>query len=60
VSRRANTCRKPFGWLIDPVEKQVYIYHTQAPVVCLDNPPTASGDPVLPGFVLDLGAVWGS
>src|SRR5918999_2956413 len=46
------------GWLIDPIEKKVYIYRPQAPVECLDYPPTLSGDPVLPGFVLELGRVW--
>ena len=48
------------GWLIDPIEKKVYIYRPQAPVECLDNPQTISGDPVLPGFVLELGRVWNS
>ena len=47
------------GWLIDPVEKKVYVYRPQAPVACLDNPQTVSGEPVLPGFVLALGTVWG-
>jgi Uma2 family endonuclease len=47
-----------FGWLIDPIEKKVYVYRPQAPVECLDNPQTISGDPVLPGFVLELGRVW--
>jgi Uma2 family endonuclease len=46
------------GWLIDPIEKKVYIYRPQAPVECLDNPQTVSGDPVLPGFVLELERVW--
>jgi Uma2 family endonuclease len=46
------------GWLIDPIEKKVYIYRPQAPVACIDNPQTISGDPVLPGFVLELGRVW--
>jgi Uma2 family endonuclease len=46
------------GWLIDPIEKRVSIYRPQAPVECLDNPQTISGDPVLPGFVLELGRVW--
>lgn len=46
------------GWLIDPIEKKVYVYRPQAPVVCLDNPQTVSGDPVLPGFVLNVGTVW--
>jgi Uma2 family endonuclease len=46
------------GWLIDPIEKKVYIYRPQAPLACLDNPQTISGDPVLPSFVLELGKVW--
>jgi Uma2 family endonuclease len=46
------------GWLIDPVERRVYLYRPDAPVERLDNPTRLSGDPVLPGFVLDLEAVW--
>jgi Uma2 family endonuclease len=46
------------GWLIDPIEKKVYTYRPQAAVECLDNPQTISGDPVLPGFVFELGKVW--
>jgi Uma2 family endonuclease len=48
------------GWLIDPIEQKVYIYRPQTPVECLDNPQIISGDPVLPGFVLELGRVWNS
>jgi len=48
------------GWLIDPIDKKVYVYRPGAPVECLDNPQTVSGDPVLPGFVLELGKVWNS
>ena len=46
------------GWLIDPIERQVYVYRPQTPVECLDNPQTLSGDPVLLSFVLELGNVW--
>lgn len=46
------------GWLIDPVERRVYIYRPSAEVSCLDNPKTISGDPVLPGFVLELQRLW--
>jgi Uma2 family endonuclease len=46
------------GWLIDPIEKKVYVYRPQAPVECLDNPQTVSGAPLLPGFVLELGNIW--
>ena len=48
------------GWLLDPREKKVYIYRPGAAVVCLDNPETVAGDPVLPGFVLDLQTIWRS
>jgi len=47
------------GWLIDPIEKKVYVYRPSAEVCCLDNPATVSGDPVLPGFVLELHRLWG-
>jgi Uma2 family endonuclease len=46
------------GWLIDPIEKKVYVYRPQALIEILDNPRTVSGDPVLPGFVLELEPVW--
>jgi len=47
------------GWLIDPLEKKVYVYQPQSPVLCLDHPTVLRGDPVLPGFVLCLDEVWG-
>ncbi len=46
------------GWLIDPIDKQVYIYRPGQPVETLDNPVTVSGDPVLPGFVLPVHELW--
>jgi Uma2 family endonuclease len=46
------------GWLIDPLEKKVYIYRPHAAVVCLENPQTISGEPELPGFTLDLQRIW--
>jgi Uma2 family endonuclease len=42
------------GWLIDPLEKRVYIYRPNQAVEILDDPPLLSGDPVLPGFVLQV------
>ncbi len=47
------------GWLIDPIERQVHVYRPSVEVVCLDNPKTVSGDPVLPGFGLELARLWG-
>lgn len=46
------------GWLIDPDAKRVYVYRPDAPMQQLDAPTTVAGDPVLPGFVLDLSMVW--
>lgn len=52
----ANGAR--LGWLIDSLEKQVFVYRPDAPVEHLLNPATLSGDPVLAGFTLDLARVW--
>ena len=46
------------GWLIDPPNRQVYIYRPNAAVERLDDPATVSGDPELPGFVLDAQAIF--
>jgi Uma2 family endonuclease len=46
------------GWLLDPKRRRVYVYRPGARVERLDNPQSVSGDPVLPGFVLDLREVW--
>ena len=46
------------GWLIDPIEKKVYVYRPQATAECLDNPVSVSGEPLLQGFILDLQEVW--
>jgi Uma2 family endonuclease len=52
----ANGCQ--LGWLIDPSKTQVHVYRPGQPVQVFDNPQTVSGDPELPGFVLDLEPVW--
>ncbi|MBM4259114.1 MAG: Uma2 family endonuclease [Deltaproteobacteria bacterium] len=46
------------GWLIDPLEQRVHIYRPGQPVEVLDNPPTVGGDPVLPGFALNVRELW--
>jgi Uma2 family endonuclease len=46
------------GWLIDRKRQRVYVYRPGVSVECLDNPASVSGDPVLPGFVLDLSKIW--
>ncbi|HZR98266.1 MAG TPA: Uma2 family endonuclease [Chloroflexota bacterium] len=52
----ANGAR--LGWLLYPPERRVYVYRPGVPVEQRDNPATLSGDPVLPGFVLDLRQIW--
>lgn len=46
------------GWLIDPSEKRVYVYRPGQPVETLDDPATVSGEPELPGFVLNVRELW--
>jgi Uma2 family endonuclease len=46
------------GWLIDPIEKKVYVYRPGVEVTCLEEPERISGDPVLPGCVLDVQKVF--
>jgi Uma2 family endonuclease len=46
------------GWLIDRKQRRVFIYRPNTAVEVLDNPRTLSGEPLLPGFVLDLSQVW--
>jgi Uma2 family endonuclease len=42
------------GWLIDTASRSVYVYRPHEPVQELENLETISGEPVLPGFELDL------
>lgn len=46
------------GWLIDPFQKQAHVYRPGLPVEVLDDPETISGEPVLPGFDLNLQEIW--
>lgn len=46
------------GWLIDPFGKKVHVYRPGAGVEILDDPETVSGEPLLPGFALDVRALW--
>ena len=46
------------GWLIDPFKRKVYVYRPNEKLIILDNPETVSGDPLLPGFTLNLTELW--
>jgi Uma2 family endonuclease len=45
------------GWLVDPIEKKVYIYRPNEAVEILENPRSVSGEPLLNGLKLDLSGI---
>ena len=47
------------GWLFDPLDHRIYIYRPGVAVEYLEDPTLISGDPELPGFMLDLANIWG-
>ena len=46
------------GWLIDPIEKKVYVYRSNLETELLDNPEIVSGEPLLKSFTLNLQKIW--
>ncbi len=46
------------GWLIDPIDKRVYVYRPSQPVEVWDDPVSVSGAPVLLGFELSMSELW--
>jgi len=46
------------GWLIDPLKRRVYVYRAGEEVVVLENPAVVSGEPLLPGFELQMEEIW--
>ncbi|QTA79084.1 DUF820 [Desulfonema limicola] len=46
------------GWLIDPQNRQIYIYQAETAPVCIDNPDIISGQPLLPGFKFNVSEIW--
>ena len=46
------------GWLIDPQNQRVEIYHLGKEVEILQSPVNLYGEDILPGFVLDLQEIW--
>jgi Uma2 family endonuclease len=46
------------GWLIDPIQHRVHVYPPTALVEIREHPETLSGEPILPGFVLNLRDIW--
>lgn len=46
------------GWLINRKSRQVEIYRIGKEVEVLESPVSLSGEDILPGFVLNLEAIW--
>ena len=43
------------GWLLDPIDRRVYIFRPGFEMEILDNPAMLYGEDVLPGFVFEVG-----
>ena len=43
------------GWLLDPVDRRVYVFRPGRELEILDNPAMLYGEDVLPGFVFEVG-----
>ena len=46
------------GWLILPVQRQVYSYPDRGPGQRLDHPDTLTNEAILPGLTLSLAGIW--
>jgi Uma2 family endonuclease len=46
------------AWMLDQLRKRVYIYRADQQPEVLEDPKTVAGDPLLPGFVLNLREIW--
>lgn len=45
------------GWLVNPLQRRVHVYRSGERSQTLESPEKQSGEPVLSGFVLDLGEI---
>ena len=46
------------GWLLEPRSRRVYVYRPGESVIVIENTGQISGEPELPGFVLNLREIW--
>lgn len=46
------------GFLIDPIDRVVYVYRPGRLPEVLEEPQAVSAEPVLPGFILQLDEIW--
>jgi Uma2 family endonuclease len=46
------------GWLIDPIERKIFIYRPESEAEVLENPNNVSGEPLLKNFSLKMKKIW--
>jgi Uma2 family endonuclease len=51
-------CGAQLGWLIDPLERKVWVYRPGKQVETFEEPMTLTAGPPMPDFVLDLAPIW--
>jgi Uma2 family endonuclease len=51
-------CGAQLGWLIDPMERKVWVYRPNSEVEILEEPSTVTVGSLMPGFVLELDPIW--
>jgi Uma2 family endonuclease len=51
-------CGCELAWLLDPTTRAVHVYRVGQQPEILDEPVMVSGEPLLPGFTLELADIW--
>jgi Uma2 family endonuclease len=46
------------GWLVDPLERKIYIYRPDFETETLENPGSVGGEPLLKNFSLKMNKIW--
>ncbi|HXH70175.1 MAG TPA: Uma2 family endonuclease [Pyrinomonadaceae bacterium] len=46
------------GWLIDPLERKIYVYRPNSEAEILENPDSLRGEPLLEHFSLKMKKIW--
>ena len=46
------------GWLIDPINRNVFVYRPNLEIEVLENPESVSGEPLLKKFSLKMKKIW--
>ena len=47
--------RRPLGWMLDAIDRRVYIFRPGREMEILEDPAVLDGEDVLPGFTFEVG-----